>query len=267
MKRFISLTLVFVLALLCFAGCSKTDDKTIKIGASPAPHAEILNLIKEDLAAKGYTLEIKEYSDYVLPNEDVESGDLDANYFQHTPYMENFNQNHNTHLKAVASIHYEPYCIYGSKTTSLESVPEGAKILVPNDSTNEARALNLLQQVGLIKLKADAGIGATKNDIVENSHNLDIIEAEAAAIPRLMPDADFAIINGNYALTAGLKIADALASEDLQSLGATTYANIICVKEGNENSNKIKALIEVLKSDKVRDYINKTYNGAVVPVF
>ena len=264
MKRFISLTLVFVLALLCFAGCSKTDDKTIKIGASPSPHAEILNLIKEDLAAKGYTLEIKEYSDYVLPNEDVESGDLDANYFQHTPYMENFNQNHNTHLKAVASIHYEPYCIYGSKTTSLENVPEGAKILVPNDSTNEARALNLLQQVGLIKLKADAGIGATKNDIVENSHNLDTIEAEAAAIPRLMPDADFAIINGNYALTAGLKIADALASEDLQSLGATTYANIICVKEGNENTDAVKALKAALESKQVADFISEKYNGSVV---
>ena len=267
MKRFISLTLVIVLALLCFAGCSKTDDKTIKIGASPAPHAEILNFIKDDLAAKGYTLEIKEYSDYVLPNEDVESGDLDTNYFQHTPYMENFNKNHNTHLKAVASIHYEPYCIYGSKTTSLENVSDGAKVLVPNDSTNEARALNLLQQVGLIKLKDNVGINATKNDIVENPHNLDIIEAEAAAIPRLMPDADFAIINGNYAITAGLKIDDALASEDLESLGATTYANIICVKEGNENSDKITALIETLKSEKVRDYINKTYSGAVVPVF
>ena len=267
MKRFISLTLVFVLALLCFAGCSKTDDKTIKIGASPAPHAEILNLIKEDLAAKGYTLEIKEYSDYVLPNEDVESGDLDANYFQHTPYMENFNQNHNTHLKAVASIHYEPYCIYGSKTTSLENVPEGAKVLVPNDSTNEARALNLLQQVGLIKLKADAGIGATKNDIVENSHNLDIVEAEAAAIPRLMPDADFAIINGNYALAAGLDISKALAVEDASGDAAQTYANIVAVKSGNENLPKIQALIKALKSDDVKNFINEKYNGAVVAIF
>lgn len=268
MKRIISLALVVIMALLCLASCgNKEDDKTITVGASPTPHAEILRIITEEMAAKGYTLKIQEFSDYVLPNEAVEDGDLDANYFQHTPYMEDFNAKKGTHLKAVVKIHYEPYGIYPSKTKTIADLKEGAKVMVPNDATNEARALQLLQQAGLIKLKEGVGINATKNDIVENPLNLDIQEVEAAAIISLMPDADLAIINGNYALTANLKIEDALAIEDLQSIGATTYANILCVKEGNEDSEKIKALIECLTSEKVKTYINETYGGAVVPVF
>ncbi len=267
MKRIISLALVVIMALLCLASCNKDDDKTIKIGASSTPHAEILRVITEDMADKGYTLDIQEFSDYVLPNEAVEDGDLDANYFQHAPYMEDFNAKKGTHLKAVVKIHYEPYGIYPSKTKTIEDLKEGAKVMVPNDATNEARALQLLQQAGLIKLKDGVGINATKNDITENPLKLEIQEVEAAAIISLMPDADLAIINGNYALTANLKIEDALAVEDLESIGATTYANILCVKEGNEDSEKIKALIECLTSEKVKNYINETYGGAVVPVF
>ena len=268
MKKIISLFLVFTFAFLCLASCSSgNDDKIVKVGASPTPHAEILKLIVDDMKAKGYTLEIVEYSDYVLPNTAVEDGDIDANYFQHQPYLDDFNTKNNTHIVSVAKVHYEPYCIYASKTATLDALADGAVVMVPNDSTNEARALNLLQQVGLIKLKNGAGIDAMKGDIVENPKNLEIKEVEAAAILSLMPDCDIAIINGNYALQGDLKVSDALAVEDTNSIGATTYANILCVKEGHENDAKIKALIECLLSDKVRDYINKTYGGAVVPVF
>lgn len=237
------------------------------VGASVTPHAEILAVVKDDLAAAGYDLEIVEFSDYVIPNTSLEDGSLDANYFQHEPYLLDFNAENGTHLVAVAPIHYEPFGIYAGKSTSLAELPDGAKIAVPNDTTNEARALLLLEQEGLIKLKEDAGIQATKNDIVENPHNYEIVELQAEQVARALPDVNIGIINGNNALAAGLNIADALAQEASDSLAAQTYANVIVVKEGNESNPGVVALIEALKSEKVKKYIDETYNGAVVASF
>lgn len=239
----------------------------IVVGATPAPHAEILAVAKEVLAAKGYDLQIKEYNDYVQPNLALDAGDLDANYFQHGPYLEEFCQQRGTKLAAAASIHYEPFGIYAGKTASIEELADGAKIAVPNDATNEARALLLLEEQGLITLKEDAGLTATKKDITENPKNLDIIEVEAAQIPRSLPDVDLAVINGNYAIQADLKVSDALALEEGDSLAATTYANVVAVQEGHEQDEKIQALIEALTSDEVKTFIEETYQGAVVPCF
>lgn len=239
----------------------------IVVGATPAPHAEILAVVKEALAAKGYDLQIKEYNDYVQPNLALDAGDLDANYFQHGPYLEEFCQQRGTKLVSAASIHYEPFGIYAGKTASIEELADGAKIAVPNDATNEARALLLLEAQELIKLKEDAGLTATKKDIVENPKNLDILEIEAAQIPRSLSDVDLAVINGNYAIEADLSVSDALALEDADSLAATTYANIIAVQEGHEQDEKIQALIEALTSDEVKAFIEETYKGAVVPSF
>lgn len=239
----------------------------IVVGATPAPHSEILAVAKEALAAKGYDLQIKEYNDYVQPNLALDAGDLDANYFQHGPYLEEFCQQRGTKLVSAASIHYEPFGIYAGKTASIEELADGAKIAVPNDATNEARALLLLEAQGLIKLKEDAGLTATKKDIVENPKNLDILEIEAAQIPRSLPDVDLAVINGNYAIEADLSVSDALALEDADSLAATTYANIIAVQDGHEQDEKIQALIEALTSDEVKAFIEETYQGAVVPSF
>ena len=239
----------------------------IVVGATPAPHAEILAVVKEALAAKGYDLQIKEYNDYVQPNLALDAGDLDANYFQHGPYLEEFCQQRGTKLVSAASIHYEPFGIYAGKTASIEELADGAKIAVPNDATNEARALLLLEAQGLIKLKEDAGLTATKKDIVENPKNLDILEIEAAQIPRSLSDVDLAVINGNYAIEADLSVSDALALEDADSLAATTYANIIAVQDGHEQDEKIQALIEALTSDEVKAFIEETYKGAVVPSF
>lgn len=239
----------------------------IVVGATPAPHAEILAVVKEALAAKGYDLQIKEYNDYVQPNLALDAGDLDANYFQHGPYLEEFCQQRGTKLVSAASIHYEPFGIYAGKSASIEELADGAKIAVPNDATNEARALLLLEAQGLIKLKEDAGLTATKKDIVENPKNLDILEIEAAQIPRSLSDVDLAVINGNYAIEADLSVSDALALEDADSLAATTYANIIAVQEGHEQDEKIQALIEALTSDEVKAFIEETYKGAVVPSF
>lgn len=249
-------------------GCGKSKkDNIIKVGATPTPHAEILEIVKDDLKDKGYELQIVEYNDYVLPNTAVEDGELDANYFQHLPYLEDFNKEKGTHLVSVLQIHYEPFGLYAGKTKSLAELSDGAKVAVPNDTTNEARALLLLEQQGLIKLKEGVGLTATKLDIVENPLNLEIVELEAAQIPRSLQDVDIAAINSNYALEAGLNVKDALAAESADSVAAQTYANILVVKEGNENSDKTKALIEVLNSDEVRDYINNNYDGAVVPIF
>lgn len=239
----------------------------IVVGASPAPHAEILAVVKETLAAKGYELQIKEYNDYVQPNLALDAGDLDANYFQHGPYLEEFCQQRGTKLVSAASIHYEPFGIYAGKSASIEELADGAKIAVPNDATNEARALLLLEAQGLIKLKEDAGLTATKKDIVENPKNLDIFEIEAAQIPRSLSDVDLAVVNGNYAIEAGLSVSDALALEDADSLAATTYANIIAVKEGQEQDEKIQALVEALTSEEVKTFMEETYKGAVVPSF
>lgn len=249
-------------------GCGKAkEDNVIKIGASPTPHAEILEVIKDNLEEDGYTLEIVEYNDYVLPNTAVEDGEIDANFFQHTPYLNDFNAENGTHIVSVASVHFEPFGIYGGKTKSLEDLKDGATVAVPNDTTNEARALLLLEAQGLIKLKDGVGLDATVVDIEENKLNLEIKELEAAQIARSLQDVDIACINGNYALEAGLTADDAIAFEASDSLAASTYANIVAVKEGNENSDKTKALVDAILSDEVRDYINNTYNGAVVPVF
>ncbi len=240
---------------------------TIKVGATPAPHAEILEILKDNLEEKGYRLEIVEYNDYVLPNNAVQDGDLDANFFQHAPYLNDFNAQNGTTLVDVATVHFEPFGLYAGKTASLDALQEGAKIAVPNDTTNEARALLLLEAQGLIKLKEDAGINATKIDIVENPLNLEIVELEAAQIARTIQDVDIAAINGNYAVDAGLSLSDALAVEAADSLAAQTYGNVLVVKEGNEESEATKALVEAILSDEVKEYIETTYEGAVVPVF
>ena len=270
MKKGLAFALVALFALALFAGCtqSKTDPGTIVVGASVTPHAEILEQVRDLLKEKGFELEIVEFTDYIMPNTTLEDGDLDANFFQHKPYMDDFNANKGTHLVAVAAIHYEPFGIYPGKTASIEALADGATIAIPNDGTNEARALLLLEAQGLIKLKEDAGMTATKIDIEENPKNLEIMEIEAAQLTRSLADVDLAVINGNYAIQGGLSVGkDAIAAEDKDSLAAETYANIVAVKEGNEDTEKTKALIEVLQSDVVRDYIEATYDGAVIPKF
>ena len=267
MKKIIAVILALTLALSLF-GCNKSaDDKVIKVGATPAPHAEILEIIKEALAAEGWTLEIVEFNDYVLPNKSLEEGELDANYFQHVLYLNQFNEEYGTHLVNAGGIHYEPFGIYAGKCSSLEDLPDGAKIGVPNDATNEARALLLLEQEGLIKLKEGVGLAATKDDIIENPHNYQIVETNAELLTATLKDVDIAVINGNYAIDAGLKVSEALAIEAAGGTATEYYQNVIAVKEGNENSEKIQALLKALKSDAVKQYIEKTYNGAVVPLF
>lgn len=263
------------LAVVCVAGlaaCGQSGspadgDKTIKIGASPTPHAEILDAVKDELAKDGYTLEVVEYNDYIQPNTALEDGQLDANYFQHVTYLNDFNEENGTHLVDAADIHFEPFGLYVGKTSSLDALPDGATVAVPNDTTNEARALLLLQQEGLIKLKDGAGLNATVVDIVENPKNLKIEELEAAQLPRSLQDVDIAAINGNYALGAGLKVSDALATESDQGEAAKAYANILAVKDGNQDSEKTKALVKALTSETARKYIDDTYDGAVVAVF
>jgi D-methionine transport system substrate-binding protein len=246
---------------------SEKNLEVIKVGASITPHAEILRSVSDELEKQGYKLEVVEYNDYIIPNTALESGELDANYIQHLPYLEDFNKENGTHIVSVAAIHYEPFGIYAGKSDSLENLKEGAVIAVPNDTTNEARALLLLQDQGLIKLKENAGLTATVKDIADNPKNFEIKELEAAQVPKTLQDVDVAAINTNYALEANLKLSDALASEGADSLAAKTYANIIAVKEGNENVEKIKALIDAVKSDKVKKFIEDKYEGAVVPVF
>ena len=287
MKKLLALTLALVLCLglaACGGGTSTDTDTnadtssdadtngdatangetiTLTVGATPNPHAEILAQVKDDLAAEGIDLVVKEYSDYVVPNTAVEEGDLDANYFQHTPYMEKFNEENGTHLVSVGKIHYEPMGIYPGLTKTLEELPDGATIAVPNDATNEARALQLLAAQGLIKLKEDAGLNATPNDITSNPKNLQFKELEAAMLPQTASEVDLSVINSNFAMEGGMNPAtDSLASEDAQ-----TFANIIAVKEGHENDPAIQALVKALQSDKVKEYIEKTYSGAVVAVF
>ena len=247
---------------------AKSDDKTITVAATPSPHAEILNdAVKPLLEKEGYTLEVKEFTDYVQPNTVTEEGEVDANYFQHITYLNNFNEEKGTHLVSAAEVHYEPFGLYPGKTKSLDALADGATVAVPNDATNEARALLLLQDAGLIKLADGAGINATVNDIVENPKNLKLKEVEAATVPNVVADVDIACINGNYAIPAGFKTSDALATESATSLAAEAYVNVLAVKDGNQDSDKIKALVKALTSDEVRTYINDTYAGAVVPVF
>ena len=268
MKKFIVAILCLALCLSVFAGCGKKkDEKTITIGASPTPHAEILQIVKDELAKDGWTLEITVFNDYVQPNTAVEDGDLDANYFQHQPYLDTFNAENGTHLVSVLSVHYEPFGIYPGTKSSLSDLADGDTISIPNDGSNRARALLLLQAEGLITLREGAGMDATVLDIAENPYNLEIVELEAAQLPNTRDSVDFAVINGNYALGAGLNVStDALASEDPASVSATTYANILVVKAGNENNEKIQALIKALQSQAVKEYIQNTYSGAVVPL-
>lgn len=250
------------------AETSELAGNTLKVAASPTPHAEILNVAKDILAEQGITLEVVEFSDYVQPNLVTESGEVDANYFQHTPYLESFNEENGTHLVSVGAIHYEPFGIYPGKSSDLENIADGAVIAVPNDTTNEARALQLLAAQGLITVRDGAGLTATVNDITENPHNLQIEEIEAAQLPRTVQDVDFAVINGNYAMEAGFSVGkDALATEDASSEAAQTYANVLVVKEGNENNPAIQALLKALQSDEVKNYIDQTYDGAVVAIF
>ena len=265
-KKAIGILLTAALIAGVFSGCgSKSDDKTIKVGACVTPHAEILNSVKDKLAEEGWDLEVVEYNDYVLPNTALEDGELDANYFQHKTYLDDFNEENGTHIVGVANVHFEPMAIYAGKTASLDDVADGASVAVPNDTTNEARALLLLEAQGLISLNEDAGVQATVLDITDNPHNLEIKELEAAQVAKSIQDVDFAVINGNYAIEAGLT--DPLAVEASDSLAAETYANLIAVKEGNEDSEKTKALVNAVLSDDVRNYINENYEGAVVPVF
>ncbi len=268
MKKFLSLSLALVLILALLAGCGGKKTTTIKVGATPVPHAEILEAIKPILAKEGYELEIVEFTDYIQPNNAVESGDLDANYFQHITYMNSFNAENGTHLVSVANIHYEPFGIYAGKTASLEALADGATVGIPNDPTNGGRALLLLQEQGLITLPEDAGLEPTVLDIVDNPKNLKIEELEAAQLPRTLDSLDVAVINGNYAMEAGLTVADALAIESAQGVAAEAYGNVLTVKEGNENNDGVKALIKALQSDEVKTFIETQYaDGSVQPIF
>ena len=269
MRKQIITTILAAASLLALTACGKGSaaDNTITVAASSAPHAEILEQCIPILAQDGYTLDIKVMDDYIIPNTSTESGDVDANYFQHQPYLDDFNASNGTHLVTVARVHYEPYGIYAGTCKSLDTLEDGAAVAVPNDTTNEARALLLLQDNGIIKLKDGVGLTATKNDIVENPKNIDILEMEAALLPAQLDEVAIAVINGNYAIEAGLKVSEALAAEKADSEAAKTYANILVVKEGNENLPKIQALAKVLNSAAIRDYINSTYDGAVVPIF
>ena len=253
---------------------AETDSETtedpivLKVAASPSPHAEILEQAKPILAEQGIDLQITEYTDYIMPNIAVDEGDMDANYFQHQPYLDQFNVDNDTQLVSVGAVHYEPFAIYPCNCTDLSQLPDGAKVGVPNDVTNEARALLLLQSNGLITLAEGAGLNATTLDIVDNPKDLDIIELEAAMLPNMVDDLDIACINGNYAIPAGFSSTDdALAVEAADSEAAQTYANVLVVKEGNENNEAIQALYAALTSDTIRDYINETYSGNVLPIF
>ncbi len=307
MKKFVSILLALTLALSLFvlAGCASKSadttqpstetpaqsdaaaetpaadaeetpaaddaDKTITVGASSTPHAEILEQVKDTLAAEGWELKIVVFDDYVLPNQALESGELDANYFQHTPYLNSFNEANGTHLAVAAAIHYEPFGIYGKGVSDLSELKDGATVIIPADDSNETRALLLLQQEGLIELPADASAakGVTTLDIVDD-HGYNIQAVQADTVPAQLANADdgtIAVINGNYALQAGYHSADALALEDASGDAAQTYANIVAVREGDENSEKTKALVSALETDAVKEYIASAYNGAVVAIF
>ena len=266
MKKLFAICLAVVLVLLALTGCATTnaDDKVIRVGASPTPHALILKAIKPYVEAKGYTLEIIEFDDYVLPNTSLEQGELDANYFAHLPYIENFNKNNGTHIKSVLAVHFEPLGIYPGKSASLDDL-EGKTFAIPNDTTNEARALQLLAATGIIELDASKGLEATPRDITSNPHNIKFTELEASFIPRVLPDVDFGIINGNYALSAGIG-GTVLLTELVESEAADIYANVLAVREGSENNEKIKVLIEALKSISVREYVLEQFGKLVVLV-
>lgn len=267
MKKIISILLIALIAVsVAFAGGSKESSSLeLKVGATPEPHAEMLNLVVDDLAAQGITLKVIEFTDYVTPNEALESGQIDANFFQHIPYMESFNKERGFHLVNAGGIHVEPLALYSKKVSSVSALKSGSTIAIPNDPTNEGRALLLLQSAGLIKLSADAGLEATPLNVADNPLNLKFREIEAASLPRVLTDVDAAVINGNYAIPAGLiATRDGLFVEGADS----PYVNIITVKSGNENDSRIQALVKALQSDKVKNFVSERYpNGEVVLVF
>ena len=291
MKKKFALLLTLALAVSALAACGQKDTppaasgsstsgaassstgekETIKVGASSTPHAEILEQVKDALAEKGYDLDIVVYDDYVLPNKALADGDLDANYFQHTPYLNSYNASNGTDLVAAAKIHYEPFGLYGNGVSAVADIADGATILIPADDSNETRALLLLAQEGLIELPADASAekGVTTLDIVDaKGYNVQAVQADT--VPAQLANSNpgtVAVINGNYALQAGLKVADALAIEDASGDAAQTYANVVAVRAEDADSAKTKALVEVLQSDAVKEYIESTYNGAVAPLF
>jgi D-methionine transport system substrate-binding protein len=293
LRKILSLALTSVLMAGMFVGCGSTASTgdttasgtgeaqtqaeatadtpveskgTITVAASATPHAEILEKAQPILAEQGWDLQVTVFDDYVQPNLVVESGEFDANYFQHIPYLNEFNEEQGTHLVNAGGIHYEPFGIYPGTESDLANISDGATIAVPNDTTNEARALLLLQDNGLITLNDGVGLTATVNDIADNPHNLNIQELEAAQVSRVKDEVAFVVLNGNYALEAGFSVKnDAVAYEKSDSEAAQTYVNVIAVEEGNEESEKIKALVDVLKSDEIVNFINENYDGAVVP--
>ena len=293
MKKTFALILALVLALAALTGCGGTastapaateapaaadaaeapaaDLVPIVVGASATPHAEILESVKEALAAEGYDLQVVVYDDYILPNKALADGELDANYFQHTPYLKSYNESNGTDLVSAALIHYEPFGIYGNGVTSLADLADGATIIIPADDSNETRALLLLQQEGLITLPEDASAekGVSHLDIVDDG-GYNITPVQADTVPSQLASSDegtIAVINGNYAIQAGLKVADALATESADGDAAQTYANIIAVRAGDENSEKTLALVKALQTDAVKQFIADTYEGAVVAIF
>lgn len=243
------------------------DPVTIKVGASITPHSEVLEQAKPILAEQGITLEIVQIEDSITPNTGVIEGSLDANYFQHVPYLEQFNEENGSDLVSIGAVHYEPFGIYAGKTTDLKDLPDGATVAVPNNVTNEARALLLLAQEGIITLKDDAGIEATVADIVDNPKNIEFKELAPEQLVQALPDVDIAVINGNYAIEGGLSVKDALAVEANDGLAAKTYGNIVATSAEKENDEALKALVSVLQSKAIADYINETYDGAVVPLY
>ncbi|NTW71373.1 MAG: ABC transporter substrate-binding protein [Eubacteriaceae bacterium] len=272
-KKGIILFAIFMIAAGVFAGCtsksgSSSDSKTVTltVGATPVPHAEILEFIKPLLAEKNIELKIVEFTDYVAPNNALQNKELDANFFQHVPYLDDFNAKNNTDLTAIIPVHFEPLGIYAGKTKSLDEVKDGDTVAVPNDTTNEARALLLLETAGLIKVKEDAGFNATVKDIVSNPKNLKFIEVEAAKVPTSVPDVNIAVINGNYAIEAGFNTSDALLSEEKDSIAAKTYANVVVIRTGDDRA-VFDTLKEVIQSEDVKNFIEEKYKGAVVPAF
>lgn len=276
-KKILSIALAAVLSVGVLTGCgggsseesketAGTETKKIKVGASITPHSEILEKAKPILAKKGIDLEVVKIEDVVTPNTGLVEGSLDANFFQHQPYLDDFNKENNADLVSIGKVHYEPFGIYAGKVTSLDALPDGAVVAVPNNTTNEARALLLLAQEGIIKLKEDAGIQATVKDITENPKNITFKEIDPAQLVRSLPDVDVAVINGNYAIEGGLKVADALAVESDQGVAAQTYANIVVVRSEDKDKAELKTLVEVLESDEIQKYIKDTYDGAVVPI-
>ncbi len=266
MKKILSILIISVLSLSLLAGCSQKSakDNEIVIGVSPEPHSKLVSLVVDDLEKEGIKVKLVEFTDYVQPNLALNDGELDANFFQHLPYLEDFIVKQNVKLTSLGNVHVEPMALYSNKYKSVDDIPNGAEIIIPNDTVNGGRALILLEDNGLIKLKEDAGLGATEKDIVENPKNLKITALEAAGLPRVLDDVAGAVINGNYALEAGLNpVKDGLLIEGKDS----PYANIVAVREGEENQEKFVKLIKALQSEKVKKYIEENYNGGVVPAF